>query len=205
MVQELISFKSKTEKILEKSFHNNTAFGYTEKESFENFINIRQNKPAELIAKFVDEKLKAGNKGVTEAEFEQDLDKALVLFKFIQGKDVFEAFYKKDLAKRLLLAKSASVDAEKLMLSKFKTGKILFFFFYRTNRHSPPTFYYYYCYCDAECGSGFTNNLEGMFKDIEVSKDVMAAFNSVRTPSSPPAFATLTPSLYFRTQKSNPC
>ena len=122
MVQELISFKSKTEKILEKSFHNNTAFGYTEKESFENFINIRQNKPAELIAKFVDEKLKAGNKGVTEAEFEQDLDKALVLFKFIQGKDVFEAFYKKDLAKRLLLAKSASVDAEKLMLSKFKTG-----------------------------------------------------------------------------------
>ena len=38
------------------------------------------------------------------------------------GKDVFEAFYKKDLAKRLLLGKSASVDAEKSMLLKLKQG-----------------------------------------------------------------------------------
>jgi cullin-4 len=75
-----------------------------------------------LSAKFIDEKLKSGSKGSSDAEFEHDLDKALILFKFIQGKDVFEAFYKKDLAKRLLLAKSASVDAEKFMLSKFKTG-----------------------------------------------------------------------------------
>uniref|UniRef100_A0A8C0MLB0 Cullin family profile domain-containing protein n=1 Tax=Canis lupus familiaris TaxID=9615 RepID=A0A8C0MLB0_CANLF len=37
-----------------------------------------------------------------------------------KGKDVFEAFYKKDLARRLLLGKSASVDAEKSMLSKLK-------------------------------------------------------------------------------------
>lgn len=36
----------------------------------------------------------------------------------MQGKDVFEAFYKKDLAKRLLLGKSASIDAEKSMISK---------------------------------------------------------------------------------------
>ena len=39
------------------------------------------------------------------------------------GKDVFEAFYKKDLAKRLLLGKSASFDAEKSMLLKLKQGK----------------------------------------------------------------------------------
>lgn len=37
-----------------------------------------------------------------------------------QGKDVFEAFYKKDLAKRLLLGKSASVDAEKAMIGALK-------------------------------------------------------------------------------------
>ena len=41
------------------------------------------------------------------------------------GKDVFEAFYKKDLARRLLLGKSASVDAEKSMLSKLKQGVYL--------------------------------------------------------------------------------
>jgi cullin-4 len=38
----------------------------------------------------------------------------------MKGKDVFEAFYKKDLAKRLLLGKSASIDAEKSMISKVK-------------------------------------------------------------------------------------
>lgn len=41
----------------------------------------------------------------------------------ILGKDVFEAFYKKDLAKRLLLARSASDDSEKSMLSKLKQGE----------------------------------------------------------------------------------
>ena len=48
-------------------------------------------------------------------------DSRLLSFKsclaHLQGKDVFEAFYKKDLAKRLLLGKSASVDAEKAMIS----------------------------------------------------------------------------------------
>lgn len=42
---------------------------------------------------------------------------------------MFEAFYKKDLAKRLLVGKSASVDAEKSMLSKLKHGEYLSFFF----------------------------------------------------------------------------
>ena len=36
---------------------------------------------------------------------------------------MFEAFYKKDLAKRLLLGKSASFDSEKSMLLKLKQGK----------------------------------------------------------------------------------
>lgn len=53
-----------------------------------------------------------------------------------QGKDVFEAFYKKDLAKRLLLGRSASMDAEKLMITKLKAG----------------------------CGGNFTANIEGMFR-----------------------------------------
>ena len=59
------------------------------------FINKRQNKPAELIAKFVDSKLKAGNKEASEEEMEAILDKIMVIFRFIHGKDVFEAFYKK--------------------------------------------------------------------------------------------------------------
>jgi len=44
----------------------------------------------------------------------------LIALETFAGKDVFEAFYKKDLAKRLLVGKSASVDAEKSMLLKLK-------------------------------------------------------------------------------------
>lgn len=64
---------------------------------------------------------------------------------------MFEAFYKKDLAKRLLVGKSASVDAEKSMLSKLKQ----------------------------ECGGAFTSKLEGMFKDMFHSKELMAQYRQV--------------------------
>ncbi|KAK4421074.1 Cullin-4 [Sesamum alatum] len=148
MVSSLLEFKANLDRIWEESFYKNEAFSNTIKDSFEHLINIRQNRPAELIAKFVDEKLRAGNKGTSEEELEGTLDKVLVLFRFIQGKDVFEAFYKKDLAKRLLLGKSASIDAEKSMITKLKT----------------------------ECGSQFTNKLEGMFKDIELSKEINESF-----------------------------
>lgn len=57
----------------------------------------------------------------------------------------------KDLAKRLLVGKSASVDAEKSMLSKLKQ----------------------------ECGGGFTSKLEGMFKDMELNRDINIAFKQV--------------------------
>lgn len=86
--------------------------------------------------------------GDEDAELDRQLDQALELFRFIQGKDVFEAFYKKDLARRLLLGRSASQDAERNMLSKLKS----------------------------ECGSSFTHNLEQMFKDMALAKDEMANY-----------------------------
>ncbi|XP_071286762.1 cullin-4A isoform X7 [Agelaius tricolor] len=120
MVQELLDFKDKVDHIIEVCFQKNEKFINLMKESFETFINKRPNKPAELIAKYVDSKLRAGNKEATDEELERILDKIMIIFRFIHGKDVFEAFYKKDLAKRLLVGKSASVDAEKSMLSKLK-------------------------------------------------------------------------------------
>jgi len=159
MVQELLDFKEKLDQIIKNCFQSNEKFVNGMKESFENFINARINKPAELIAKFVDTKLRAGNKEATEEELERLLDKIMVLFRFIHGKDVFEAFYKKDLAKRLLVGKSASVDAEKSMLSKLKQ----------------------------ECGGGFTSKLEGMFKDMELSKDFMLNFKQHLTTLDSPS------------------
>lgn len=94
------------------------------------------------------EKSGQASTGDEDAELDRQLDQALELFRFIQGKDVFEAFYKKDLARRLLMGRSASQDAERNMLSKLKS----------------------------ECGSSFTHNLEQMFKDMELAKDEMANY-----------------------------
>ena len=148
LVQELLNFKEKLDRILSTAFHNHEHFGHSLKEAFETVINGRQNRAAELVARFIDAKLRSGNKGTTDEELEEVLDKTMTLFRYIDGKDMFEAFYKKDLSKRLLLDKSSSVDAEKSMISKLK----------------------------AECGSGFTSKLEGMFKDVDLSRDVMASF-----------------------------
>ncbi|GLC45097.1 hypothetical protein PLESTB_001467900 [Pleodorina starrii] len=177
MVERLLDLKARLDEVVASAFGRTEPFLATLRESFEYFINQRANKPAELIAKFIDARLRAGGRGAgamvgsstavggggggaaggvggggggSEEELEAALDRALTLFRFIQGKDVFEAFYKKDLAKRLLLGRSASVDAEKAMIAKLKV----------------------------ECGSQFTAKLEGMFKDVELSDDVMAAFRA---------------------------
>jgi cullin-4 len=110
--------------------------------------NTDNSKPGEMIAKYVDMLLRGGAKAIPaalsrksekpagrtdaddeDAVFDEDsevnnqLDQVLDLFRFVHGKAVFEAFYKKDLARRLLMGKSASADAELSMLARLKTGK----------------------------------------------------------------------------------
>lgn len=60
---------------------------------------------------------------MSEQDIELVLDKSMVLFRFLQEKDVFERYYKQHLAKRLLLNKSVSDDWEKNMISKLKVIK----------------------------------------------------------------------------------
>lgn len=105
-------------------------------------------KPGEMIAKYVDMILKGGVKAIPppltsaynsktvtneedpmnssedeDIEISKQLDQVLDLFRFVHGKAVFEAFYKRDLARRLLLQRSASADAEKSMLTRLKSGR----------------------------------------------------------------------------------
>lgn len=112
--------------------------------------------PASLISDVQDrvdaEKSGQASTGDEDAELDRQLDKALELFRFIEGKGVFEAFYKQDLARRLLMGRSASADAERSMLAKLKS----------------------------ECGSDFTRNLEQMFKDQQMARDEMASYKAWR-------------------------
>ena len=115
-------------------------------------MNARANKVAELLALESENYLKAGNK-MGEEELEKNLDELVSLLSYVNGKDVFEAFYKKYLSKRLLLNRSHSEEAERMMIMKLKP----------------------------ECGNQFTNKLEGMFKDISVSEELTSQFKKIST------------------------
>jgi len=148
-VQSLLDLKDRFDHFLHESFNDDKSFKQMISGDFEFFINLNQKSP-EYLSLFIDDKLKKGVKGMTEQEIENVLDKSMVLFRFLQEKDVFERYYKQHLAKRLLLNKSVSDDSEKNMISKLKT----------------------------ECGCQFTSKLEGMFKDMTVSNSTMDEFKT---------------------------
>ncbi|KAI6805217.1 Cullin-domain-containing protein [Hortaea werneckii] len=197
MIVQLLSLKRRLDATWKTAFQRDAALGHGLRESFETFVNKTKKgeatwgtdntKVGEMIAKYVDQLLRGGAKAIPEVltarrassitapnqpalekaveraeennedeEVDEDteiniqLDQVLDLFRFLQGKAVFEAFYKKDLARRLLMARSASSHAERSMLTRLKT----------------------------ECGAGFTQNLEQMFKDVELAREEMQSYKS---------------------------
>lgn len=72
----------------------------------------------ELLAKYCDWLLKKSSKGVTEAEVEEKLSQSITIFKYIDDKDVFQKFYSRMLAKRLIHQQSQSMDAEEAMINR---------------------------------------------------------------------------------------
>jgi cullin-4 len=101
----------------------NQDFLYARNDAFQGGFKARRNKPAELIAKYLDKAMRKGQKDANDADFEAMLNSALALYKFTEDKDVFRTFYHRALAKRLLLQRSASDDFEKAMLKKLKEGQ----------------------------------------------------------------------------------
>ncbi|KAF4014073.1 hypothetical protein G4228_005674 [Cervus hanglu yarkandensis] len=120
-IQGLLDLKSRFDRFLQESFNNDRLFKQTIAGDFEYFLNLNSRSP-EYLSLFIDDKLKKGVKGLTEQEVETILDKAMVLFRFMQEKDVFERYYKQHLARRLLTNKSVSDDSEKNMISKLKVS-----------------------------------------------------------------------------------
>lgn len=119
MLQNLLDLKDRFDHFLHNSFGGDKIFKQVIASDFEHFLNLNTKSP-EYLSLFIDDKLKKGVKGMTEQEIENVLDKTMVLFRFLQEKDVFERYYKQHLAKRLLLNKSVSDDSEKNMISKLK-------------------------------------------------------------------------------------
>ena len=146
-VEVVLQLKAKYDHILAEAFDNEGKLKSCVTEGFSSFIN-ENNKAPEFVSLFIDENLKKGIKGKTEQETDAILDDATVLFRFLRDKDIFERYYKSHLAKRLLAGRSVSDDAERGMLTKLRLV----------------------------AGFAFTTKLEGMFKDMKVSRDLMTDY-----------------------------
>lgn len=105
------------------------SFIYALTDAFAVGFKTRRNKPAEMIAKFLDKAMRKGQGSTSDAEFQALLDSALALYRFTDDKDVFRTFYHRSLAKRLLLDKTASDDFEVAMLKKLKLGSLYLTYF----------------------------------------------------------------------------
>jgi len=111
------------------------------------------NRSPELLAKHADNVLKRSTKATEEDDMEKLLNQVMTIFKYIEDKDVFQKFYSRYLAKRLVNGTSASGDAETSMISKLKDAS----------------------------GFEYTNKLQRMFQDMQTSKDLNAAYENWRS------------------------
>ena len=143
MVGQLVAFKTRVDSAVRDAFGNDAQCHKAVRDAFEHFLNTHDNKPAELIAKFIDRQLRST---ASIDDVQQALSRCTELFRHLHAKDVFEEFYKQTLAKRLLIGTSSSDDLERVMVSHLKS----------------------------ECGANFTNKLEGMFRDMDLSKTHLA-------------------------------
>ncbi|XP_018652507.1 putative cullin [Schistosoma mansoni] len=71
------------------------------------------------------------------------------VFRYIEDKDVFQKFYSKTLARRLVYNQSVSEDAEASMISKLKEA----------------------------CGFEYTAKLQRMFQDVNATRELNAKFS----------------------------
>ena len=145
MVERLLNFKAFAEKAANTAFvdytpsstngtstsHNapqqykatpNVEYDYAIRDGFQAGFSKRRNKPAEMIAKYLDRAMRKGQKSATDTEFMTLLEKVLRLYRFTDDKDVFRAYYMRALAKRLLLSRSANDAFEIAVLKKLTDG-----------------------------------------------------------------------------------
>ena len=146
-VDDVLMLKDRYERFLSTAFRDDQALQAAFTKSFSEFINAFE-RCSEYLSLFFDENMKKGIKGKTETEVDALLDKGIIMLRYIQDKDLFERYYKKHLSRRLLMKRSASMDAERQMMVKMKL----------------------------EIGNSLTTRIEPMFKDMDISSDLTSGY-----------------------------
>lgn len=151
-VDSVIALKEKVEGMWKDAFSSDKVIEPAITRSFFGFINNHLASGVRLapeyLSLFMDENMKKGLKDKSEGDVDAVLDKAITTLRYIDDKDKFESYYKKHLGRRLLMRKSASMDAEKQMISRLKS----------------------------ELGNSFTSKMEQMFKDVQVSGSLTSEY-----------------------------
>lgn len=154
-VEALLEIHTKYQDLVNFAFNGESEFVRSLDNACREFVNRNKicksgsNKSPELLAKYTDTLLKKSNAKMTEEDdMEKLLTQIMTVFKYIEDKDVFQKFYSRMLAKRLVQTTSASDDAETSMISKLKEA----------------------------CGFEYTNKLQRMFQDMQISKDLNANY-----------------------------
>lgn len=139
-VEQILQLKIKYDNLWERAFKKDITLEKALETAFQDFIASNDRSP-EHVSLFLDEYLKRGIKDKSEAEVDAVLDKGILLLQYLASIDQFETYYRKHLAKRLLMKRSVSRDMERQMLSRMKL----------------------------KLGSNITQKLEGMIRDMELS------------------------------------
>jgi len=152
-VDTLLEIHKKYTEIIEKTFTNDQQFLGARDKACTKIVNYRigskkQCKSPEMLAKYCDSLLKKSTKHLSELEIDARLNNVIIIFKYIDDKDVFQKFYSKLLAKRLVHSMSVSMDSEESMINRLKLA----------------------------CGYEYTSKLHRMFTDIKVSEDLNSKF-----------------------------
>ncbi|KAG6831984.1 hypothetical protein H0H87_003128 [Tephrocybe sp. NHM501043] len=153
-VDALLEVHRKNSETVARSFKSEAGFAASLDKACREFVNRNaatgssSTKSPELIAKHADMLLRKSNKMAEEEDLEGALNRVMILFKYLEDKDVFQTFYTTKLSKRLIHGVSASDESEASMISKLKEA----------------------------CGFEYTNKLQRMFTDMSLSKDLTDSF-----------------------------
>ncbi|MGH0134657.1 UNVERIFIED_CONTAM: hypothetical protein FKN15_018857 [Acipenser sinensis] len=153
-VESVLEVHSKFVQLINTVLNGDQHFMSALDKALTSVVNYREPKSIckapELLAKYCDNLLKKSAKGMTENEVEDKLTSFITVFKYIDDKDVFQKFYARMLAKRLIHGLSLSMDSEEAMINKLKQA----------------------------CGYEFTSKLHRMYTDMSVSADLNNKFNN---------------------------
>lgn len=109
-IQTILSVYKKYECIIRQQFKKEVGFKAALEKACAKFINKNavtgkaknSNFSAEFLAQYCHILLKKSNKCMDDTDVEAALDEIMIIFRFIEDKDVFEGFYKRRLAERLV-------------------------------------------------------------------------------------------------------